>query len=216
MPIFLLITIVCALMFGLLYGEKWDKPFLRLIFKAPLSFLFLLTAFLQPRTVSGYARFLIPGLLLCAGGDIFLSLPWSKGFLFGLIAFLMGHAFYTIAFFSTAGMGSWTGIALPVIALLSASVFVWLRPHLGHMKTPVMAYIAVISLMLFSAVSMAADSSLSTAGRRTAFAGAVLFYVSDLFVARNRFLQKAFINRLIGLPMYYLGQFLLAFSVGLL
>jgi len=214
MPVSLIITIACALMFGLLYGEKWDKPLLRLFFKALLSFLFILTAFLQPQPVPGYARFLIPGFLFCAGGDIFLALSWSGAFLFGLIAFLLGHVFYTIAFFSPTGIGLWAWVGFPVIILMSASVFVWLRPHLGHMKRPVVIYIAVISLMLFSAVSMAANRNLSTAGRWTAFAGALLFYVSDLFVARNRFLEKAFINRLIGLPMYYFGQFLLAFSVG--
>jgi hypothetical protein len=40
------------------------------------------------------------------------------------------------------------------------------------------------------------------------------FYLSDLFVARQRFVAPAFANRLYGLPLYYLGQFLLAFSVG--
>jgi hypothetical protein len=33
-------------------------------------------------------------------------------------------------------------------------------------------------------------------------------------VARQRFVAPAFANRLYGLPLYYLGQFLLAFSVG--
>ena len=50
----------------------------------------------------------------------------------------------------------------------------------------------------------------------TVFVGAVSFYLSDVFVARDRFLKSEFVNRLIGLPMYYCGQFLLAFSVGLL
>ncbi len=215
MPLTLIVTTACALMFGLLYGEKWDKPLLRLLFKAPLSFLFILSAFLQPHTVPGYARYLIPGLLLCAAGDIFLALSWSKGFLSGLIAFLLGHVFYIVAFFSTAGIESWSWVGLPLVILMSASIFVWLRPHLGHMERPVIVYIAVISLMLFSAVSVAANPNLSTTGRWTAFSGALLLYVSDLFVARNRFLEKAFVNRLIGLPMYYTGQFLLAFSVGL-
>jgi hypothetical protein len=48
------------------------------------------------------------------------------------------------------------------------------------------------------------------------FAGAVSFYFFDVFVARDRFLKSEFLNRLIGLPLYYFGQFLLAFSVGLL
>jgi uncharacterized membrane protein YhhN len=53
-------------------------------------------------------------------------------------------------------------------------------------------------------------------GRVMVFSGASCFYVSDLFVARERFMKKAPINRFLGLPLYYTGQFLLAFSVGLL
>jgi uncharacterized membrane protein YhhN len=49
-----------------------------------------------------------------------------------------------------------------------------------------------------------------------AFAGAMGFYFSDLFVARERFLKKSFVNKMIGLPLYFIGQFLLAFSVGYL
>jgi len=60
------------------------------------------------------------------------------------------------------------------------------------------------------------DSHLTLSGRIMVFAGALSFYFSDVFVARDRFLDKEFLNRLIGLPMYYTGQFLLAFSVGVL
>jgi hypothetical protein len=49
-----------------------------------------------------------------------------------------------------------------------------------------------------------------------AFVGALGFYVSDVFVARQRFLKSEIVNRLIGLPLYYGGQFLLAFSVCLI
>jgi uncharacterized membrane protein YhhN len=41
---------------------------------------------------------------------------------------------------------------------------------------------------------------------------ALMFYFSDIFVARERFVTHEFANRLIGLPLYYTGQFLLAFS----
>jgi hypothetical protein len=49
-----------------------------------------------------------------------------------------------------------------------------------------------------------------------AFCGALSFYVSDLFVARDRFVKKGAINRILGLPLYFGGQFLLAFSIGYL
>jgi uncharacterized membrane protein YhhN len=49
------------------------------------------------------------------------------------------------------------------------------------------------------------------AGRPLAlWVGALLFYVSDLAVARNRFVAPGFANRAWGLPAYYAGQMLLA------
>jgi hypothetical protein len=44
--------------------------------------------------------------------------------------------------------------------------------------------------------------------------GAFSFYLSDIFVARQRFVTPSFFNRLAGLPLYYLGQFLLASTPG--
>ena len=70
--------------------------------------------------------------------------------------------------------------------------------------------------MVTGAWAVFAGTSFSFGGRWFVLAGAFLFYLSDLFVARNQFIQRDFINRLIGLPLYYLGQFLLAFSIGLL
>lgn len=84
------------------------------------------------------------------------------------------------------------------------------------MKVPVLIYTVVISVMLAGAWSLLCDIQLSVAGRITAFAGAFAFYLSDIFVARDRFLKRDFLNRLAGLPLYYTGQFLIAFSVGLL
>jgi len=45
-------------------------------------------------------------------------------------------------------------------------------------------------------------------------AGALSFYVSDLAVARDRFVAPGFSNRLWGLPLYYGGTLLLATTAG--
>ena len=147
---------------------------------------------------------------------MFLALPGKKMFLGGLVSFLLGHVFYTAAFFCTAGFNQWavTGLAISVMA--GAVVFFGLRPHLGAMKIPVVFYILVITAMVVGAWSMLGAGELEPAGRIAAFGGAMGFYVSDIFVARQRFLKAEFVNRLIGLPLYYGGQFMLAFSIGLL
>ncbi len=149
-------------------------------------------------------------------GDICLVFPQKAMFLTGLVAFLVGHIWYTITFFYTAQLHLLTWIGTLIVLLLSGPIFFWLRPHLGSMKLPVLFYVIFISLMVGGAWTVLGDGGLSLSGRLMVFAGAVLFYFSDLFVARQRFVKKAYLNRLFGLTLYYAGQFLLAFSTGIL
>jgi uncharacterized membrane protein YhhN len=212
----LIVVFAAGLLACLLYCEKKEVPKARLAVKSLLSSLFILAAFVQfhPIPLFYYYRFLLVGMIFCLGGDVLLALPGKKMFLFGLVSFLLGHVFYAAAFFDTAGFNQWAGIGLVISALAGAGVFLWLRPHLGDMKIPVIFYILVISVMVVGAWSMVGAGELKPAGRIAAFVGALAFYVSDIFVARQRFLRTDFVNRLIGLPLYYGGQFLLAFSTG--
>jgi uncharacterized membrane protein YhhN len=92
-------------------------------------------------------------------------------------------------------------------------VFGWLRPNLGTMKIPVVTYILIITTMVVCAVALSSNTGLSTTGRYMVLIGALSFYASDIFVARNQFVVDAYINRLMGLPLYYFAQFLLAISI---
>jgi uncharacterized membrane protein YhhN len=211
---FLIVVLAAGLLAGLLYCEKGEVPRARLTVKSLLSSLFIFATVVQFHTIPFYYRFLLIGMIFCLGGDIFLALPAKKMFLFGLVSFLLGHVFYAAAFFYTAGFNPWTGFGLATSALAGAGVFTWLRPHLGSMKIPVICYILVISAMVAGAWSMMGAVELKPAGRLTAFIGALGFYISDIFVARQRFLKADFVNRMLGLPLYYGGQFMLAFSTG--
>jgi hypothetical protein len=46
--------------------------------------------------------------------------------------------------------------------------------------------------------------------------GALTFTASDVLVARNRFMRREFVNRAVGLPLYYGGQLLLAATPALI
>jgi hypothetical protein len=48
----------------------------------------------------------------------------------------------------------------------------------------------------------------------TLVAGAIAFAVSDLSVARDRFITKGVVNKLWGLPLYFGAQLLIASSAG--
>jgi len=184
--------------------------------KTLLSSLFILAVFVQPHPITHYYYFLLGGLFLCLVGDICLAFQQEKMFLWGLISFLLGHVSYSFGFFHVAHPGAWTWGGSIIVLCISSRIYFWLKPHLGTMKIPVMLYCIVITVMLSGAWSVLDNSRLTLSGRLMIFIGALLFYVSDVFVARDRFLKKEFFNRLVGLPLYYTGQFILAFSVGFL
>ncbi|MBW1780623.1 MAG: lysoplasmalogenase [Deltaproteobacteria bacterium] len=199
----------------LLYYEYRENLRGLLPTKTALSALFVITALVQPHPMAAYTHFLLIGLLFCLGGDVFLALPQENMFRLGLVFFLIGHIFYVIAFFTTAHINMWTGWGTLIVLIFSIWIYLWLKPHLGTMSIPVLAYVVVITTMLSGAWSVLGDATVDGIGRIMIFSGASCFYISDVFVARDRFIKREAENRFIGLPLYYMGQFLLAFSVGL-
>ncbi|MCG6910642.1 MAG: lysoplasmalogenase [Deltaproteobacteria bacterium] len=200
----------------LLFFEKQENTKRMLPTKTALSGLFILAALVQPHPLMSYYQFVLIGLIFCLGGDVCLAMPQKKMFTLGLVSFLVGHLFYVLAFLKVAGFNILGVIGTLLTIGVSYGVFRWLKPHLGAMKIPVIAYIAVISAMVCGAWSIWGESGLPANGRLLVFIGALSFYVSDLFVARDRFLKNEFLNRFLGLPLYYAGQFMIAFSVGAL
>jgi uncharacterized membrane protein YhhN len=210
----LIIILAAIILAALLYFEKQSNTRAVLPVKTSLSLLFIITALVQSHPLPGYYYLLLIGLIFCLGGDVFLALPGEKTFLCGLVSFLLGHVFYVIAFFSVAELNLWTWVGLVICMTLSGGIYFWLRPHLGSMNLPVLFYVIVITVMVVGGCTVLGDARLAQSGSLLVFWGAVSFYSSDVFVARDRFLKPEFLNRLVGLPLYYFGQFLLAFSVG--
>ena len=179
-----------------------------LVAKPVASLAFLLLGWSRVEPGHPYGAWVLLALLLCLVGDLLLML--RRGFLPGLASFLLGHLAYVLAFSALLLPRFWPAVwAVPPLAV-GVAVVLWLSPHLGRLRVPVVAYIAVISVMVWGAVAVTAT------GRGPWFlaAGAVLFYLSDLAVARDRLVAKRFASRAWGLPAYYLGQFLLALTVG--
>ena len=211
----LIIILAAVFLFGVLFFEKRKSRGGLLCAKTILSLLFILAVIVQPHPIPRYFYLLLAGLIMCMGGDVFLALPQEKMFLSGLVSFLLGHLFYILAFYSVAGINTWTWIGLVTVFVMSAWIYSWLRPYLGSMNIPVLLYIIIISIMVSGAWTVLGHLDLTRTGRIMVFIGALSFYFSDVFVARDRFIGQQFLNRLLGLPLYYAGQFLLAFSIGL-
>jgi uncharacterized membrane protein YhhN len=212
----LIIILGILLLIGLLYFEKKKDRKPLIVTKSILSLLFVITALLQPHSVPAYYHYLLVGLIFCLIGDVCLALPQGKAFRAGLVAFLIGHVFYIFSFSSLIPIFNWFSPLLFIIFGISAFIFFWLRPHLKSMLIPVLIYIVVITLMVSGAWAVFWKSSSQLSGRILILVGSLCFYFSDVFVARDKFIKEEYRNRLFGLPLYYTGQFMLAFSIGLL
>ncbi len=153
---------------------------------------------------------LLLGMCFCWLGDLLLLSRNSRRlFVAGLAAFLLGHLVFSAAFVVRGQAGIIFGAAAAVMVVFSLLVIHWLRPHLEQrMRAPVIFYVIAISVMWATAMGSAA-----VLGSRFLVAGATLFVLSDLAVARNRFVSPGFFNRAWGLPVYFSAQLLLAWSV---
>jgi len=90
------------------------------------------------------------------------------------------------------------------VALAVPGVLVgrWVVPKApDKLKRAVVAYIVVITAMVALGVGTVAAGN-----DPLLLIAAVVFYLSDLCVARERFVQSGFVNRAIGLPLYYGAQ----------
>jgi len=211
----ILIFIAASLLLGLVWAESTGNNWLSLGFKTPLSILFVITALAQPRVFSRYFKLVLIGLIFGLVGDVCLGLPGLTAFRVGLVAFLAGHILYIWAFAILTRRADWVNPVNILIIAISGAIYLWLLPHLGELLVPVTFYIVVISVMVAGAWAAFRNLKVRRLGAWFILAGAVLFYASDIFVAHDRFVLEHFYNRLIGLPLYYTAQFLLAFSIGL-
>ena len=194
----------------LLIAEKRNSKLGVWIAKPIAALGYLTLALASGALDSSYGILILVGLALSFWGDVFL-IPDDSPRIFqaGVLSVLLGHVAFTIAFWSSGIDYMVSALAAGVVVAVAAVVLRWLMPNVGEdMKVPVKAYVAVISLMLVAATGCAAAGE-----RPDIFAGAFLFYLSDLSVARNRFVSPGFVNTAWGLPCYFLAQLILAASV---
>ncbi|MEM7411956.1 MAG: lysoplasmalogenase family protein [Myxococcota bacterium] len=204
------VTLCIVSVLGLLVAERKDHAWGRAVFKLSASSAFVWAGVSWGALDSGFGQWILAGLLLCWLGDAFLlASGQSLGFGLGIGAFLGGHLSYAVACTRLpldAGALAVVGLALAVAATLTLRR---MGPHLPReFRVPVVLYVVVISAMCALACAAAALGAPPLLG-----VGAIGFAVSDLSVARDRFIAESFWNGAWGLPAYFLSQLALASTV---
>lgn len=201
------LAIACLLALGALLYAEAQRPRMRRLPKMAASTAFVGVALAVGALDSTFGELMLVGLILSWLGDLFLTYDGRTPFVAGLIAFLLAHIAYVVAFVNR-GLGD--AFYTPAVAVLLVAIPVgrWLLPTVPReLKAPVVAYMTAISLMVATAVS----TNTKEADWRIPI-GAIAFYLSDIGVARDRFARPGLVNRLVGLPLYFGGQLLLAWA----
>jgi uncharacterized membrane protein YhhN len=176
-----------------------------------LVILVALLSLLRPEAQPAYTLLIVLGLVLSLGGDVALMLRTSRMFLIGLVLFLLAHVVYALTFTAWNGFHAADRITGLILLALAAVTFVYLRPGLGKMQVPVLFYILVISFMVNRALSAFFGTAFTPAQAWLISLGAILFWLSDLMLAVNRF-RRPFRLEATSLFLYYGGQLLIALS----
>lgn len=206
---FVILGVMAVGLAGTLLAERAERRGAQLVAKPVASLAFVALAVASGATGSTYGLIVLAGLVLSLAGDVLLVWRDARIFRAGIFAFLLAHLAYLAAF--SIGDVDWVAATISTVALIPAAILVgrWILPGVGGRILPaVVLYIVVISAMM----SMAAGASVG-GGPPWLVGAALLFYLSDVLVARDRFVERRFWHRAAGLPMYYAAQALFALSV---
>jgi alkenylglycerophosphocholine hydrolase len=188
-----------------LVGVAADLLWLRLVAKPFI--IVAIIAWIWPFR-SRYQQWIIAGLLFSISGGLLLE--WPGLFLFGLIAFLLGHLAYIVAYLkATRRLALWR--AIPFF-LYGFGICALLWPGLESMIIPVGIYILVICTMMWRAAACLGSAGQPTRGEWAALIGAILFALSDSLIGISAFLNPlAWLTYPI-LILYWAGQLGIAYS----
>ncbi len=190
-------------------ASRFKRTIISALAKAAASTAFVAIAVVNGATVTQYGRFILVALVLSWCGDVFLLSRTSAFLLAGIAAFLLAHVAFAVAFLQESIDAYSFAAALACMSVTGIILARWLWPRLGGFyRIAVPVYILAIMLMTSLAVGMRRASMPAT----VAF-GAILFAVSDVSVAKDRFIDSSISNKIWGIPLYYAAQILLAMSV---
>jgi len=183
-----LLALMAAAVAALVLAERADSQAGKWVAKPLASAAFVALGW------PGVDALLFAALVLSFLGDLCLVPKDRRVFRAGILLFLLAHVAFGGAFLLRAP--SWPVVALALVPLVAAALVVarWILGRVPReLKGAVVAYMVVITAM----VALAAGTT------PWLFLPALAFWTNDILLARDRFVQRSWLNRLYGLPLYY-------------
>ncbi len=194
------------------YFEYRGKKFFKYLLTPFVTLLcagFVIIAIAHNGLTTGRA-IILSALLFSIIADTMLMVEETDLMIHGVIYFFMAHILYIAAFSRGYEFRFWHIIAGTAIFL---SLIPMIRPIMrssGTMFMPLIAYIAVISVMVFFAVTY--HERAQGPGSIFAVPGAVLFLISDTVLAIDRFIKKIPHGSVVVWSIYGPAQMFLAWT----
>jgi len=187
-----------------------DQRWMLYTFKPLTTALILLYAWPRGRQEPYTRLALLIGLVLSLLGDIALMWP-QQGFLPGLVAFLLGHIAYMVAFTRQHRFLAEPAV-LAFYALVAGAVLAFLWAFIPYpLRVPVACYVLALTAMSAQAAVVGIASRGEDRRRgRLLMLGGVLFIASDVLLAINKFAQPLPAAGLWILTTYWVAQWCIA------
>jgi uncharacterized membrane protein YhhN len=187
-----------------------DNRLLLLVFKPLTTLLIVAHAWRRGRATPVARGVVLAALWLSLIGDVALLWP-QQGFVPGLVAFLIAHVLYIVAFTREHRFAAQPA-ALAAYALVAGTIlaFLWSDIPAG-LRIPVAGYVLALTAMAAQAAVVGLRAQGSGARRaRGLMIGGALFMVSDTVLAINRFALPLPAAGLWILATYWAAQWLIA------
>lgn len=187
------------------YAVITQNKIIEMIFK-PMLMTTLVVVYLV--SVKKPNFWLISALFFSFWGDVFL-LDKQNYFVFGLASFLMAHIIYikiTTDFLDKHLSVKMISSAIPFV-LLFAGILYLTYANLGDMLIPVLVY--GVAIATFGAAALLNYRQSKTTPNLWLLLGAILFIVSDSFIALNNFYMAKPLFSVVIIVLYILSQFLI-------
>ena len=169
-----------------------------------------LLAMVTPSPISVfYKGAVILGLLIATFGVVFLTIPDTPLYV-GLAHFFVVFFLYFMAFSSQTSLQFPTPWVVLILAS-GAGIYFLLAPHMREEKGAVIAYIVMLGFVAWRALEMLVQTGEYWA--LFAFLGVLLLSIASAVLALDKFRQPILGARFIVPSTYYVGQWLIAWSI---
>ena len=170
----------------------------------------------RPPLSMRYRRWICTGIAFSLLGDVLLMLPQDL-FVPGLLAFLLGHLCFIVAFLADSRFGTAPTWLLASLGYGAVNLYLLWDSIGAALRVPVIVYVMVLTSMggqaLGRAQTFARRGDAHAGSARRAAVGAMLFMLSDTLLAWNRFHAAIPFASLWVLSTYYLALWWIARSV---